>query len=515
MKDVYGYIRVSTVKQGEKGVSLIEQKNAIERYASQNRLTIVQWFEERETAAKQGRPTFTKMITQLRSGMAAGVVIHKIDRSARNLRDWAELVDMADQGIEIHFVNESIDMGVRGGRLSADIQAVVAADYIRNLREETIKGIRGRLKQGLYPMRAPVGYLDAGGGKVKELDPIKSTVIKELFELYATGEYSLKSLLRYAKHRGLTNSNGGNLSLNGISTILHNPFYTGLIHIKRTGENFIGAHKPVVSKEIFDTVQDVLTGRTAQRAQKHQFIFKRLFTCTGCNRCLIGERQKGYVYYRCHLCRGVSLRENNLDTAVRNSLKYFHLNSGEVAEVEKAQQRILSQDSELLAVEKKALETELNTLNTRLSILTDRLIDEVVDRDTYLQKKNEIISKMQLAKNKLSDNSTGVSVEAQTKALHLELYKNAYLSYETGSTTEKRQMIKTITSNCSVTGKNVAIELHHPFEELCEIKKFAYGDPCRGVPRTLGGKESSLDRFRQKLHEWISKPFPGEEPQSP
>ena len=58
----------------------------------------------------------------------------------------------------------SLDLNTRGGRLSADIQAVVAADFIRNLREETKKGFYGRLKQGLYPICAPIGYLDRGGG---------------------------------------------------------------------------------------------------------------------------------------------------------------------------------------------------------------------------------------------------------------------------------------------------------------------------------------------------------------
>jgi DNA invertase Pin-like site-specific DNA recombinase len=106
------------------------------------------------------------MLKGLRTGKAQGVVIHKIDRSARNLRDWSDLGELIDQGIEVHFANESLDLQTRGGRLSADIQAVVASDYIRNLREETKKGIRGRLRQGIYPFGAPVGYLNNGGGKL-------------------------------------------------------------------------------------------------------------------------------------------------------------------------------------------------------------------------------------------------------------------------------------------------------------------------------------------------------------
>jgi len=56
------------------------------------------------------------------------------------LRDWADLGELIDAGVEVHFATESLDLHTRGGRLSADIQAVVAADYIRNLREETRKG---------------------------------------------------------------------------------------------------------------------------------------------------------------------------------------------------------------------------------------------------------------------------------------------------------------------------------------------------------------------------------------
>ncbi len=177
MKRCFGYVRVSTVKQGE-GVSLDAQKEAITAFADTNGITISAWFEEKETAAKKGRPIFNGMIRQLKIGKADGLVIHKIDRSARNFADWAKVGDLADVGIDVYFASESLDFRSRGGRLSADIQAVIAADYIRNLREETIKGITGRLKQGLYPFKAPIGYLDNGGGKPKTIDPERGPLVK-------------------------------------------------------------------------------------------------------------------------------------------------------------------------------------------------------------------------------------------------------------------------------------------------------------------------------------------------
>lgn len=203
-----GYIRVSTAKQGVHGVSLQEQREAICRYADRHKVELTIWLEERETAAKRGRPVFTEMLRLLRKGRAKGVIIHKLDRGVRNLKDWADVGDLVDAGVEVHFANEELDLHSRGGRLAADIQAVVAADYIRNLREETRKGFYGRLKQGLYPIQAPIGYLNQGGGKPKTIDPERGPHVRHAFELYATCEYSLDTLAEEMERRGLRTTRG-------------------------------------------------------------------------------------------------------------------------------------------------------------------------------------------------------------------------------------------------------------------------------------------------------------------
>src|SRR6266571_3380503 len=236
MGQVFAYTRVSTMKQGEKGVSLQEQRDAILRYAQQRGLEVIRWFEEKVTASKQGRPAFTQMLRLLRLGNARGVVIHKIDRSARNLQDWADVGKLVDAGIEIHFANESLDLKTVGGRLSADIQAVVAAHYSRNLREEAKKGFYGRLKQGIYPLGAPIGYLDQGAAKPKIQDPAKGPLVIQAFELYRTGRYSLPQLAQEMHRRGLRNRRGGAVTITGLSWLLTNPFYTGIIRLKKTGE---------------------------------------------------------------------------------------------------------------------------------------------------------------------------------------------------------------------------------------------------------------------------------------
>jgi DNA invertase Pin-like site-specific DNA recombinase len=235
MKGYIGYIRVSTVKQGTKGVSLQEQRDAILRYAERSQLPITVWLEEMETAAKQGRPVFNQALKLLRNGNAQGIILHKLDRGARNLRDWAAIGELSDQGVEIHFVSEGLDLKSRGGRLSADIQAVVAADYIRNLREETRKGFYGRLKQGLYPLRAPLGYVDQGKGQPKTIDPLMGPMVRKAFELYGSARFSLDTLGGELYRLGLRNRNGARVTRNGLSTLLNNSFYFGLMGSSLSG----------------------------------------------------------------------------------------------------------------------------------------------------------------------------------------------------------------------------------------------------------------------------------------
>lgn len=150
------------------------------------------------------------MVRSLQAGDAQGLIVHKIDRSARNFSDWARIGELVDTGIDVHFAHESLDLRSRGGRLTADIQAVIVADYVRNLREECLKGMEGRLKQGLFPWAAPIGYLDQGGGKAKTLDPIRAPLVRQAFELYATRRYSFNTLRLELQRRGLVTFTGSN-----------------------------------------------------------------------------------------------------------------------------------------------------------------------------------------------------------------------------------------------------------------------------------------------------------------
>ena len=457
MKKCFGYIRVSTLKQGE-GVSLEAQKDSISEFAARNDILISQWFEEKVTAAKSGRPLFTAMVKQLLRGEAQGLVVHKIDRSARNFADWAKIGDLSDAGIDVHFATESLDFRSRGGRLSADIQAVIAADYIRNLREECLKGMRGRLKQGLYPWGAPVGYLNNGKGKPKTPDPAKAHLVQELFELYATRTHSIRTLRVEMTERGLCNSGGRPFSKTGIETILSNPFYCSIIKIKTTGQIYEGRHEPLISPKLFETVQLIKARKAGKKVTRHNHLYGGLFRCGLCATAMIPERQKGHVYYRCHTenCPTTSVREERIEDAILAELAKIKIGDEAGAIIDQRLVEWLAPKNDDI-VSPAAL--QLAQVEQRIARLTDGFINGLIDEPTYLAKKEALFLDRQRCRAEVSaPPRTRPTPDDLMK--FLELAKSLWRNYQSGSRVEKRQIIELATSNRIVSGKTLSLTPH-------------------------------------------------------
>lgn len=408
------------------------------------------------------------MLRLLKHGYARGVVIHKIDRGARNLRDWADLAELIDAGVEVHFANESLDMNTRGGRLSADIQAVVAADFIRNLREETKKGFYGRLRQGLYPLGAPIGYLDCGKGQPKVPDPEMSPLILLAFQLYATGKYSLPRLMEEMYKRGLRNHRKAKVSLNGISTILNNPFYMGVIKLRKSGELFPGVHLPIVGKPLFDTVQQILEGKTVVRTHKHEFAFSRMLRCRLCGSTLMAEIQKGHTYYRCHTrrCATKTLREEMVNAALSEAFKPLQLSKPEITCAERwfANARINQSDREKVELERCRL--SLSQLRDRLMRLTDAYLDGALDKALLEERRGSLLMEEAGLKQKIADLEAGRSDTLVRVEKFLELVKSASNLHNLAIPEEKRVLAKKLTSNLGAGPNNVAITLVAEAQEV-------------------------------------------------
>ncbi|HXA18941.1 MAG TPA: recombinase family protein [Thermoanaerobaculia bacterium] len=485
MKQLFAYIRVSGKKQTE-GVSLPEQRAIIKAYADRIGATIIEWFEETRTAAKAGRPVFARMTTLLRAGKAEGVIIHKLDRGTRNFRDWAEIDELIEGGIDIYVANDNLDLRSRGGRLAADVQIAVAVDYIRNLREEALKGIHGRLKQGILPGHAPIGYLDRGGGKPKAIDPVRGPLVRHLFEFYATGAYTLRDLTAEGIAAGLRSLNGNSLRLTQIQKILRNPFYAGMIRSRRFGL-FTGAHEPLIKRSLFDRVQTVLDGKFVRRTKQRDFLFRRMLHCMTCQRSLIATAKKGRVYYRCSNveCPTTSVREDRVDAEIRELLAQITLTPEELTDIGQKLADREKNSSELVTSRRSALQDALLVANARMTRLTDLLLDGKIEAAAHDERRAVLVMERQKLGQDLAGLEDGSLQIVETAKQIVELARCPVFLYETADSWNKRRLLEIVLSNCTVTGKTVEFSLREPFAEIAKRSFSQQGGPHWNTPRTF------------------------------
>jgi site-specific DNA recombinase len=487
MKLYFAYIRVSTVKQGEHGSSLQEQRDAITIFAARQGFQIISWFEERETAAKMGRREFSRMVAALKKGKASGVIFHKIDRSARNMKDWGAVQDLADQGIDVRFTQESINLGSNEGKLTGDFLAVISAHYIRNLRDEVRKGIRGRLKQGLYPFRAYIGYLDQGGGKAKIPDPQRAPFIRKAFELYATANFSIHALSDELYERGLRSNNGKKVAVNRLAEILRNPFYIGIIRMKCSGESYAGVHEPIIPKSLYGRVQDVLDGRLSARPLLHDFLYRRMLTCAHCDYRLVGETKKGHVYYRCHTrnCPTRSFREEVIEATICGHLFPLGLTEKEAAEMRTRATALGAEAVKYCEDQRRAVSLQLENVSTRLARLMDVYLDGAIDKHLFEEKKLSLLMERKGLEEERDRIAGGEQTLVDSLLQYLGLLESLPLSYELANRLEKRKIVKTVTSDLRASGKNLDVALKSPFQEIANLAFVPTGGPLRGEPRTF------------------------------
>lgn len=294
-RKVVSYIRVSTDEQATKGYSIPAQRQVLDDYAMGHELNIVEEFVESESAYKPGRPQFSRMLKLLKKQREiTGVLCYKIDRIARNLRDYSELSEMA--GVSIISATEALPENA-SGKLVGTVLAASSRYYSDQLSERVKLGMETKARKGMWPSYAPIGYLNDPEGAGIIPDPARGDLVREVFEEYVHRSISLSELTLWATKRGLKTRMGGDLKKSAVHGLLTNPVYCGTIRWR--GVLHDGLHEPLISKALFDRVQERLAGKSYPR-QKRSFPFRGLLECGYCGCSITASLKKGkYIYYHC------------------------------------------------------------------------------------------------------------------------------------------------------------------------------------------------------------------------
>jgi site-specific DNA recombinase len=463
------YARVSSKDQEREGFSIPAQQKLLREYAEQNGLTIAREFLDVETAKQTGRPGFGAMLEYLRSEPSCRTIL--VEKTDRLYRNFADVVALEELSPTINFVKENTVLW-KGSRSSEKLvhgfKVLIAKNYSDNLSEEVRKGMREKAEQGHWPSVAPVGYVNNLATHQIEIDPVRGPLVTALFELYATGEYSVKGIVSRAREIGLTSSRSScPMKKAQIHRLLQNPLYVG--DFRWNGRVLGGRHVPLVSRILFQQVQDILGRKPRARLPKQKHPFMGLLRCARCGCTITAERKKGkYVYYRCTAfhgsCGNQYIREERLADLL-----------GTLVERIEIPQEIAGWITERISVEQRSMDRSrresLTMIRHRLSGLQAKLDRAYED---YLEGRiSQAFWERKSAEWEQEQTTMNVEVERLSRPLPtieisaartLELAKGAHSRYLAQPYPERRRLLDAVLSNCSFDRGTLCPDWRKPFD---------------------------------------------------
>ena len=247
---------------------------------------------------------------------------------------------------------------------------------------------------------------------------------------------------------------------------------------------------------LFNQVQQVLRGKRNGRTATHDFLFRRLMQCHGCGYSLIGERQKGRIYYRCHTstCRATCVREDAVEAHLSAILKPLQFNEAEKQYFATHLPAMREEAAQHNAEIQQSLSLQLTQIVVRLNRLTDAYLDQVLDKEAFEQRKTALLVERRGLEEQIAELKARPQHVADRLSEFLELAGSAYSAYKVGLTNEKRELVEILTSNREVDGKHLVFTLAVPFGEVANRSENQYGGPRRSTARTC---RSLLDRLTQ------------------
>lgn len=255
------YARVSSEEQVE-GYSIDAQRRAFQIFTKDKKWDIWrEYIDEGKSARNDNinkRPAFKEMVADALAGQFDVLVVHKLDRFARNLRITLEYFDkLSKAGVSFVSISENMDFSTPWGRLALTLLGGLAQFYSDNLSQETKKGWAERKQQGLYAGLLPFGAVKGEDG-VPIPNPKTYPGLKMAFELSAQrrSDRQVAQALNAAGYRTAGNKGNRLFTKDTVGGILTNHFYIGELSDGNGG--WIQAkHKPFINQDLFNTVQEI------------------------------------------------------------------------------------------------------------------------------------------------------------------------------------------------------------------------------------------------------------------
>lgn len=492
------FARVSSKKQKDKGVSLDVQMEAITEYCKNKNLKILEEFTIDESSTKGERAQYNEMLSfaQSCSGKVA-IVVNYVDRLQRSYDDTYLLNKLRKEGkIEVHFLKEGLIINKNSDSMELNfwhMHVLMANSQVNNMIDKVRSSQQHNRELGKIQGLAPLGYLNKRDDDNKAnviVDSVRAPIVKKLYEEYATGSHSLKTIWLLAKQLGLyTRSKkrkGLFVSKNTVYDVLTNPFYYGEMCIN--GEFMPHIYPPLITKSLYEKVQELFVEKgnrnrtNAEEYAKTPYIFRGFIHCKDCG-CLITPETKTkkngtkYIYLRCgHPCKechqGLVNENVILEQLKEEVFDKITLPTTLQETLKKQLLQELNDTSRFNAIIKTNITNQLTELKVKEDKLLDFYLEEKLPQSTYDMKKALIDKELKELEESAERYKTIDSEMKETINKVMSIACNISYIFEKASITRKSELLRLLIADCKLNGSRLEYKLRAPFDKLVKCSNY-------------------------------------------
>lgn len=468
------YARKSSEDEERQAKSIEDQLSEISEFSARLGIHISKTFVESKSAKTPGREIFNDMIAKIKdSKEPVGLLAWHPDRLARNSIDGGQIIYLVDTGkiTAMNFPTFWFEPTPQG-LFMLQIAFGQSKYYSDNLSENVRRGNRNKVRRGEWLGSAPFGYIANQKLNNIEPDPLRSKIVKRIYEEFVNGNNSLLDIRERLCILGYTRKDGRIVSVATVRIVLSNPAYIGLIRYK--GEFFEGKFEPIISQHLFDTVQLELKRKSLPRRKqlRHVFPFTTLFKCGECGCGITAQFARGhgglYAYYRCTKRRGKCsqsyIRKERFTQLIKNKLEELKL-SPEWCEKTILQAQVMEND--VLHMKTKFLEevgNKIISVEHRLDMLVNAFLDTTIDKESYLNQKLKLIKRKMNLQKKREDNEKSRIKYVKPLKIFIDTCNQSQELIKSNNHNEIRGFLLRTTTNRMAKDKKLSWDWISPFD---------------------------------------------------
>ena len=379
------YIRVSTEEQAKDGFSISAQKEKLTKYAELCDWCIYDYYIDNGVSAKNiiNRPEINRMLNDLKAGNINNILVYKLDRLTRNLKDLIYLIELFEfYKCAFNSQTEKIDTSNAVGRMFVKIIGIFAEFERENLAERISFGYEQKTREGNYTNTNGVNGYDYIVGKQQlVVNESEKIIVNKIYDLYIEG-LSYNSIAKKFNMENVPTKRGGKWASSTIKSILINPLYIGKVRysVNNRKKSFSVSAKniePIIDYKKWNLVQELIKKRKAVKINRYTNKESYFFHTVRCNRCgcfLLAKQQiknkKLYISYKCNNCNIASFSHRNMEnsffkyisniqdikidkTLIKNCITNSVLNNYDFEDIKKTVENIKYNWLYLTSIEKK------------------------------------------------------------------------------------------------------------------------------------------------------------------